>query len=503
MSRIASRGAAAPSVRRSRAFEAMRLASILLLFGCAEDQAEVRLFFGHTLGARSDSPPVIAEQPVSTRYGQNLHLDDLRYTIAGVELIAADGSTEVLSSGKQDIGLHSEELSLPAAPGTYTGLRLRFGEPESQQNSPSLSISGRTDEQPLSIAIAGNARRLLSIAFAQELVLTAESAISLNIQADIERIFAGISLEHGAIEGTADDPTVRRLLTNATGMFFFRKGEELRPFEVTTPRPDAPVVISRDPTPPALRRSPIDPENLRCEERPCRSFAAATGDSLADAITLAADLGSAVHSPVAGTVTRVAFFDHVHLTHSDLFALEIQGSEDAAFAVVLRRLDNVQVAEGDQVHIGDRLGTAGAKGTEEDIYGAIEFAVRREQPLAGQLRQQWLCPLRYADEATQLTLGEACEAPSLFCTDSACANLSIAQGDVHSGAATYRQACLSCHGSGDEPMTIGPPLCADCGCISCREHGRLARRIAVDMPPEGSCEGRCAEDVAAFLLAPR
>ncbi|NJK33349.1 MAG: hypothetical protein HC927_13635 [Deltaproteobacteria bacterium] len=28
----------------------------------------------------------------------------------------------------------------------------------------------------------------------------------------------------------------------------------------------------------------------------------------------------------------------------------------------------------------------------------------------------------------------------------------------------------------------------------------LAERIAFDMPPEGTCEGECAADVAAFIL---
>jgi cytochrome c5 len=140
--------------------------------------------------------------------------------------------------------------------------------------------------------------------------------------------------------------------------------------------------------------------------------------------------------------------------------------------------------------------------------------VRRQE------RVQRLCPLRYATgeftEAAEQALALAnaawpehaadslCSVPAVVCVSPPCeapGDFVPAFGDVDSGRRLYASGCASCHGSEGEG-DIAPPLCSGpgCPCSDCVDHATLAARIAHDMPPEGSCTGECADDVAAFIL---
>ncbi|MEZ4450852.1 MAG: hypothetical protein R3B09_15335 [Nannocystaceae bacterium] len=145
----------------------------------------------------------------------------------------------------------------------------------------------------------------------------------------------------------------------------------------------------------------------------------------------------------------------------------------------------------------------------------MSLGVRRHQELV-----QRLCPDRYATAAVvdgaaaalaasnaawpDLVHDTTCASPSIVCVNKSCegpADFVVAGGDVDGGRRIYGTQCAGCHGAEGQGVSA-PALCSGpaCTCVACTDHATLAARIAVDMPPDESCTGLCADDVAAFIL---
>ncbi len=231
-------------------------------------------------------------------------------------------------------------------------------------------------------------------------------------------------------------------------------------------------------------------------------------------ITFLVSSKTPVYAASSGVVTSVTFMEHSHITHSDLYSVATQINSDGAFFVEYQRVKNLQVKVGDAVRPGQRLGDAG---DYHDIqHGKVSLLVRRLQE-----NHQRLCPQLYFASGLEQQMSLAlqrltnaglwpkdaplCQVTSFLCHNKTCNSPSSfveLHGDLDAGRRMYRGGCQSCHGGKGEGG-IGTDLCLgkNCVCISCKQgHQRLSERIALDMPPEGSCQGSCARDVAAYIL---
>jgi mono/diheme cytochrome c family protein len=220
-----------------------------------------------------------------------------------------------------------------------------------------------------------------------------------------------------------------------------------------------------------------------------------------------------VRASAPGIVSDLAFIEHSHLTHSDLFLVTVRPNESSAFFMEYRNVKNLKVAEGDTVAAGQVLGGAG------DYFaapvGLVSFGVRRAQEVT-----QRLCPTSFTApvlrDAYQAGLAvsnaawpshayaDLCSTASLLCTTGNCSlpsDFVPAAGDIDEGRRIFKSSCASCHGALGEGG-IGPEVCfgQGCSCKDCVDHGTLAASIGLDMPPEGYCDPKCAADVAAFIL---
>ena len=299
------------------------------------------------------------------------------------------------------------------------------------------------------------------------------------------------------------------------------------------PRPDAGADPFRDTTPPVLERLPLDVTgpydpstarlgSLNCSpvsDRPAdremgcfRGFGSGGSDP-ARGVTFVTDAATRIRAVGPGNVEGIHFLVHDHLTHADMFAIVTRAGPDSAFALEYRHVKNVEVKVGDTVETGQVLGRAGDYFDLE--HGKVTLSVLRTQVFT-----QHLCPERFLSTEARDAVGEVlgahrdawpahadaelCHGVSVFCRSDRCAEepAALAFGDVEAGRSIYRNACASCHGT-DGRGGVGPPLRpdADMPCGSCGAHPALSDRTALDMPPEGRCVGRCADDVAAFIRA--
>ncbi len=73
--------------------------------------------------------------------------------------------------------------------------------------------------------------------------------------------------------------------------------------------------------------------------------------------------------------------------------------------------------------------------------------------------------------------------------------------EVMSGSALYKAQCTSCHGASGEGSGVYPALTLP-SCKSCTSYSKLVAKIESSMPVGGAlCEGSCAADTAAYILA--
>jgi hypothetical protein len=348
--------------------------------------------------------------------------------------------------------------------------------------------------------------------------------------ADLERLFAGIAWpEQSTINGGDATTSAGQLFENFSNLFALETSEGRRyRFAVDLPNSETMEngAIPQDSTPPFFSVGVIDFVNgLRCDPVPNRPFAdeqpcfiafgqetrANSTEGIGRFGWVTRELESVV-SASAGVVSEVRATGHSPVSHQELYTVIVRPKEDSAFFVEYSNLMQPAVVLGQALMAGEELGKAGdyfAPG-----FGMVAFGVRRAQEAT-----QYLCPIDFFDSPVRgqieaalrqsqkawPSFGESplCQSASLLCIAQSCEGRNDfieVGGDVDRGRRIYAASCASCHGIAGEGLS-GPSLCLDnCSCASCRDQATLAARIALDMPPEGKCEGACAQASAAFIL---
>lgn len=510
------------------------------------------LSFAHRLDDRALELGEIYETP----YGQRISFDHLRYWVSRIQLTAGDETVTVPSS--YYLVEHTDDrtrttVEVGGVPvGTYDGFAFHVGVDPGPNGSldqmagelrPGIGMDwswdtgykffraeGGFEQADVSgefVMHVGNdvLYKRLAASLPTELTVEDDGRVELTVDAEIDRLFAGVELdEEPVIQGGVLDSPAGKIAANYARMFTLVTPEgEVKMDGSSVNLDDDDTSIPSDGTPPSLVEPPLAlPGALSCgavpsgPERACMTpFVLGSMNAYQDAghFTFVVGNGAPVHSSSPGIVADVTYLEHSGITHSDAYLVAVAGNEDAAFRVEYRNLKNLAVAEGDTVEAGQLLGEAGDY--VDAAFGSVSLSVVREQELT-----QRLCPTRYTsssllaifDEALavsndafpELTQETLCSSPSLVCQGGGCdlpGDFVPAMGDVDSGRRIYAEACASCHGPAGEGDSA-PALCTGpgCPCVDCVDHATLAASIAFDMPPEGVCEGGCADDVAAFIL---
>lgn len=541
---------------RSLATTTLGLALALLCSTCTRDQqATLVLEFRHQL----DGQPLLLDQARTTRYGQTVEFEHLRYWVSNVSLRDSVGGDDFTVPDSYYLIEQTPEhtrltLALEVPAGRWDTIELHIGvDPE-----PNASLDAIAGELMPGIgmdwswdtgykffraegAIVDADRRFvihtggdplykrLRAELDQPLALEPGEQAEITLEADVDRLFAGVDLgANPEILGGPVDSLAGKIAGNYSRMFTLISGAQRIVMQPSSPNliDEDDDSIPSDGTPPQLSATPVDLAALACDpvpgrppeqERSCFTpfvhALASTSPWDAGMLATITEAGTPVLAPAAGVVHEIRFTAHDEQAHVDLFQVTIRPNDDSAFFLELHNVTQPIVEVGDAVQPGDPIGQVGSH--HDPAFGALAFSVVRRQELV-----QRLCPLRYAtaevgdalDQA--LAVGNAawpdhavdslCVAPSLVCVSEPCeqpGDFVPAQGDVDAGRRLYASGCATCHGSEGEG-DIGPPLCSgpSCPCSDCIDHATLADRIALDMPPEGSCEGECAADVAAFIL---
>jgi len=499
-------------------------------------------------------------QTYTTRYGQQVTFDHLRYWVSNV----------VLAHGKERFKVPAsyylveqtpdhERLSLTIRgipPGSYDTLIFHLGvDPPHNASHASaegelaagagmdwtggagykfLTAGGKFQQDDLagSFSFATGMDVLykeLTAKLPAPVELVAEEEIKIALEAEVDRIFAGVQLatEATVTGGTVDSPAAR-IAGNYSRMFgLVTEGTKI-PLTATSPNIDPPDdgPAPTDSKPPVLSMPVVESAGLFCaevkdrpvtEERACMTpfqllpASGATYD--AGLFTFVTSNDAPVHASAPGVVSDITYLEHSMLTHSDLFTVSVQPSAGSAYWMVYGNVKNLKVAEGDAVPAGQLLGGAGDYFNESS--GLVSFGVRRHQEL-----DQRLCPTRFTTPELEsvyhaaLTTSNAawpalahddlCSATSLLCTGGKCASpadFAPVHGDIDEGRRIYKEGCALCHGEKGQG-SVGPKLCfgPTCSCKDCGDHAALAASVESDMPPEGYCDPKCAADVAAFIL---
>ena len=543
---------------------AFRVAILGCLSACgepprAEPSAGVSLAFEHVI----DGAPLVLGQTATTRYGQSVRFETLRYWVSNVALRRGEKtfpvphSFHLVEQTKERERLVVDVAGLP--PGLYDGLVLHLGVDPAHNASldvlegelaPNIGMdwgwdtgykffrtegafSAGTTTGTFTFHTGSNVLyKRLDVAFPKPLDLALDAFAPLAIRAEVDRIFAGVPLEAETeiLGGPVDSPAAQ-VAGNVARMFRLLTTDGVFPFTVTAPNVDAAppdAGVPSDATPPSLTASVVAlPDGLHCGPVPGRPDAEARGcvtpfllnpasTSPLDAglLTFVVSNAAPVFAAAPGLVWDVRNVGHSELTHTDVFDVLVRPNADSAFFLEYRNLKDVTVAEGASVVAGQRLGGAGDYG--DAMVGSLSFGVRRAQE-----RTQRLCPTTFASSAWSAALMEgltksnstwpafahetACSGPSVLCTGGTCSQPSdfvAVGGDVDAGRRTYKSACASCHGDVGQGGIAGK-FCKGpgCTCASCGTHAALAARIDADMPPEGQCDASCANDVAAYILA--
>lgn len=558
---------AGPGRRLSRAGALATATIAAALLGCSspgpdtevpvEPATALTLEFHHLI----DDQPIALGEPATTRYGQEVVFDHVRYWITNVavgrggETFAAAGSYHLIEQTGERERLSFTLDGLPE--GTYDTLIFHIGvDPtHNAEGGPTagelargigmdwgdergylfLRTEGQFEQEGLegefSFHVGTNVLyKRLTAALPTPLELSAGEEAKVAIEAEIDRIFAGVQLATGAqVDGGTVDSPAAQIAGNYSRMFRLPAEPKDVPFTPSSPNTEGPPDggdIPKDSTPPTLTEPVVALAGaLSCGEVPGRPdsearacftpfLLAADSASPADAglFTFVTPNDEPVFAAAPGVVADVTYLDHSHLTHSDLFQISIRPNDDSAFWMEYRNVKNLQVAEGDTVAAGQKLGGAGDH--FDPAFGAVSFGVRRTQELT-----QRLCPTRYTTPALEqvyssalgvsdaafpeMAHGALCTSASLVCAGDKCdapQDFAEVPGDIDEGRRIYKADCASCHGDAGEGA-VGPELCAGpgCTCKDCVDHATLAASIEKDMPPEGYCDERCSADVAAFI----
>jgi hypothetical protein len=499
----------------------------------------------------------------TTRYGQQITFDDVRYWVTNVWLLDGEEAKVEVPASYYLVELTPQrtrtDVEVPVPVGSYETLVFHIGVDPPHNRSLDLAegeLSAgiemdwdwdtgykffRTDGTFVEQGTAGMFSlhtgndvlyKELTAELPEPIEITEDVPVDVSFVAEIDRLFAGIELSetNQILGGTIDSPA-GKAAGNYGRMYSLVTPDGLVPLSATSPNVDTgsggPMTIPTDSTPPELTAAVIElPDGLRCDPVPGRPadqvracftpFLLGTGSDYVDAgfQTFVTDNGAEVRAAAAGIVTEIAYTAHSDVTHSDLYQLSVRAGEDSAFWVDYRNVKELRVAEGDTVQAGDVLGTTGD--LFDAAFGAVSLGLHRQQEVV-----QRLCPTQFQSagvrEATAAALqasnaawpelqhSSVCEVPSLLCIGMRCEvpdDFVAVGGDVDAGRRIYATDCAGCHGTEGQGIS-GPELCfgASCTCDGCIDHDTLAARIAVDMPPDAPCTGACADNVTAFILS--
>jgi Peptidase family M23 len=516
------------------------------------------LRFSHVI----DGKPIQIGQTYTTRYGQQVTFDHLRYWVSNVVVLhegqktAVPGSYYLVEQTPEHDKLSLTLHGIPA--GSYDTLVFHLGvdpphnagsAPAEGELAPGLGMDwtpapgyqfftteGRFQQQELTGKFSFHTGtdvlyKELTAALPSPVVLAVDKDVEIAVEAEVDRIFAGVQLatEATITGGTVDSPAAK-VAGNYSRMFRLVTGDTRLPLTATSPNIDGPIDTGPTPTdstPPLLSVPILDltgslfcaqvPARPKEEERACvtpfQLLPQSGAPFDAGLLTFVTKNGEAVHASAPGVVTDITYLEHSMLTHSDLFSISVRSSPDSAYWMEYRNLKNLEVAEGDTVKAGQILARAGDY--FDASVGLVAFGVRRQQELT-----QRLCPTRFTTPEVESLYragldtsnpawpayahDDLCSGASLLCTGGQCevpADFEASDGDIDEGRRIYKEGCALCHGSKGEGG-VAVKLCSgpSCKCTSCTSHPTLAARIGKDMPPEGYCDPKCAADVAAFIL---
>ena len=488
---------------RSIAPSALGLLVLLACSTCTSaDRATLVLEFRHQLAGE----PLQLDEVRTTRYGQTVAFEHLRYWVSNISLADSVGGDEYTIPDSYYLIEQTPEhtrltLALEVPAGRWDTLAFHIGvdpEPNASLDAsagelmPGIGMDWSWDtgykffrtegeivgaDERFVIHVGGDPLyKRLQAELDRPLALEGGEQTTITLEADVDRLFAGVDLAaNPQVLGGPVDSVAGQLAGNYSRMFTLDSGSER-----TVMQPSSPNLIEdddeipNDGTPPSLSAAPFDLAALACEPVPGRP----------------AEQERSCFTPFTHALESTSPYD------AGMFTAITQASASVR-APASGVIDEVRFT------------------THDEAFAALGFAVVRRQELV-----QRLCPERYATQeftdthAAALAQGNTawpdhaaaslCVAPSLVCVSEPCEQPSdfvSAQGDVDAGRRLYASGCASCHGSEGEG-DIGPALCSgpSCPCSDCIDHATLAGRIALDMPPEGSCEGACAADVAAFIL---
>lgn len=500
-------------------------------------------------------------QTYTTRYGQQVTFDHLRYWVSNVVLAHGEERFKVPASYYlvEQTPEH-ERLSLTIRgipPGSYDTLIFHLGvdPPHNASNGPAagelaaglgmewslgngytfLTAGGKFQQNELAGSFSFETGtdvlyKELTAKLPAPVTLVAEEKVEIALEAEVDRLFAGVQLatEASIAGGTVDSPAAK-VAGNSSRMFRLVSEGTKVPLTATSPNIDPPDIggpVPTDSTPPVLSMPVVENTGLFCakvkdrpvtEERACltpfRLLPASGATYDAGLFTFVTSNDAPVHASAPGVVSDITYVEHSMLTHSDLFTVSVKPSAGSAYWMVYGNVKNLAVAEGDAVTAGQRLGGAGDYFNES--VGLVSFGVRRHQEL-----DQRLCPTRFTTPELEtlyqgglatsnaawpaLAHDTLCSSTSLVCTGGKCASpadFAPVRGDIDEGRRIYKEGCALCHGDKGEGA-VGPKLCfgSTCSCKDCGDHAALAASIETDMPPEGYCDPKCADDVAAFIL---
>ena len=398
-------------------------------------------------------------QTYTTRYGQEINFEQLRYWISNIEVQGEDESVSLSASYYlieqiDDRDRLSIEVSIPS--GIYSGLTVHIGvDPEHNTELSSqpvgelrsgigmnwedgsgyhfFSVSGRFTERsidgdfaftcgqdPLYRSISGELPTAFKIA--------KNERVELTLSAEIDKLFAGIELSKSAeITGGDSASKAAQVVGNYSRMFSLRRGPDDEPVSMLAGSPNLLRAtdensIPKNATPPQITHPPIDldgmvgdhnfgqlfcgpiPARMRSDERGCMTpfLLSEEGATHAEAgfFTFVTPTGANVYATSSGVISKIKFTEHSHLTHSDLFTVVIRPYEDSAFSLEHRRIKNLQVNVDDTVEAGSVLGESGDYVTGD--LGMVSFGLTRHQEVV-----QRVCPTGYLEGDLQQQFSDA------------------------------------------------------------------------------------------------